>query len=43
MKASGVNTKIQGETLQLLTKDGGNTWACAAGTIDSKFLPAACR
>ena len=47
MKATGVNTAIQGKSMALSTADGGKTWACSAGTsgtaVDPRYLPAACR
>ena len=43
MKTTGVNRAIQGKTLDLLTYDGGRTWTCKAGTVDTKYLPGACK
>jgi len=43
MKASGVNTNIQGKTVQLYTADGGKNWVCAVGTVDTKYVPGACK
>ena len=42
MKAAGVNGGIKSDTV-LLTSTTGSTWTCKAGTIESKYLPAACR
>ena len=43
MLGSGVNNNIQNKTVTLTTTDGGQKWTCAAGTINDKYLPAACR
>ncbi|HMK14968.1 MAG TPA: pilin [Burkholderiales bacterium] len=45
MKATGVNTLVQGKTLFLKTLDGGKNWICsdAAATIATRYRPAACR
>ncbi|MCG6871369.1 MAG: pilin [Gammaproteobacteria bacterium] len=43
MKAANVNNLIQSQTATLTTADAGRTWTCAAGTVDEKYLPAACR
>jgi type IV pilus assembly protein PilA len=43
MKAAGVNTNIQGKTVTLSTADGGKNWLCAVGTVDTKYVPGACK
>ncbi len=45
MKAAGssINKDIAGKTVTMATPDGGNTWACAAGTVAVKYLPGSCR
>jgi len=49
MKPTGVNSHIQGATVEIWTFDGGNTWHCgpanaaAATPVDQKYLPASCR
>ncbi len=48
MKTSNVNPSITGSTYMLSSADGGKTWACGAlaltsGTIESKYLPGACK
>jgi type IV pilus assembly protein PilA len=43
MLPTGVNSNIQGKKVKLETTDGGQTWACSADTVDSKYLPGACR
>jgi type IV pilus assembly protein PilA len=42
MKDAGINSAITGATLVLETATG-KTWQCTAGTIGSKYRPAACR
>ena len=42
MRASGGNSAIAGSTL-ILTSSDGKIWNCSAGTISSKYRPAACR
>jgi type IV pilus assembly protein PilA len=42
MKTSGVNSKIAGGTVTLSTHNG-STWTCKNGTVESKYVPAACR
>ena len=42
MKDTGVNTAILGGTL-ILTSADGRSWNCTAGSISSKYRPAACR
>jgi type IV pilus assembly protein PilA len=44
MKNSGVNSAIQGDFVQILTADGGKTWACGVGTgMAAKYVPGACK
>ena len=44
MKGAGsVNKNIAGKTLTLTTGDGGKIWTCAVGTIDTKYVPGACK
>ena len=42
MRSAGVNSAIAGSTL-ILTSGDGKIWNCSAGTISSKYRPAACR
>lgn len=44
MKTSllGVNGRISGATV-LLESDDGENWACKAGTMNTAYLPGACR
>jgi type IV pilus assembly protein PilA len=43
MKSAGVNSNLIDKTLELATADGGKTWTCTGGDIDSRYRPAACR
>lgn len=43
MKATLVSQPIRGRTVTLRTTDTGKTWHCGAGTVDPRYLPAACR
>jgi len=40
---SGVNNKVAAKTVTLSTADGGKNWTCAAGTVDTKYVPGACK
>ncbi|MFO1381048.1 MAG: pilin [Chitinivorax sp.] len=40
---SGVNKGIAAKTITMATTSGGQRWTCAAGTIDAKYLPGACK
>lgn len=41
-KSTGLNSNIANQTLTLTSPDGGKSWNCSS-TIDSKFLPRACK
>jgi Zn-dependent protease with chaperone function/Tfp pilus assembly major pilin PilA len=46
MKSTGVNRVIAGKTVEIWTRDGGQTWNCGPGSndpVDAKYLPASCR
>lgn len=43
MKLSGINAHISGKTFENSTANGGKSWACTGGNIDSKYRPSACR
>jgi type IV pilus assembly protein PilA len=44
MKGAGsVNKQIAGSTVLLETLDGGKIWTCKLGTINSKYVPGACK
>jgi len=43
MGTTGVNSSIQGKTVQMSSTDGARTWDCSPGDVEAKYLPAACR
>ncbi len=43
LRREGVDRRVAGTTVQLVSEDGGRTWTCRAGTILEKYLPGACR
>ena len=43
MNTANVNTQIADQTVTLATTDGGKTWSCVVGTMNTKYVPAACR
>jgi type IV pilus assembly protein PilA len=42
MKATGVASSIASTTVTISSSDG-KLWTCAKGTVNNKFLPAACK
>ena len=43
MKSEGVDRRAAGQTVRLISPDGGKTWLCRPGTMHEKNLPASCR
>lgn len=43
MKTEGVDKRVAGLSVRLLSADGGKSWLCRPGTAPEKVLPAACR
>jgi type IV pilus assembly protein PilA len=43
MKSVDVNANIREKTVTLATADQGKNWTCAAGSVEAKYLPGACR
>ena len=43
MKGADVQSAIQGMTVTLSTANNGKIWTCAKGTVEDKYLPAACK
>ncbi|MBF0612289.1 MAG: prepilin-type N-terminal cleavage/methylation domain-containing protein [Magnetococcales bacterium] len=43
MHTTGVNTNLTSKTVILRTTDGGGSWTCTAGSVNSRYLPYACR
>jgi type IV pilus assembly protein PilA len=42
LKRPHVNYAIAGKTVEFATADGGVTWVCRAGSLEPRYLPAAC-
>ena len=43
LKKTGVDGRVAGKSVRLLSVDGGNSWTCRAGTMRASSLPASCR
>ena len=43
MRSNGVSRRVAGKSVRLVSRDGGATWLCRPGTMESSNLPAACR
>lgn len=43
MRAQGVDRRVRGQSVRLLSSDGGRNWLCRPGTMEPKNLPTACR
>jgi type IV pilus assembly protein PilA len=43
MRAEGVDRRVRGQTVRMLSADGGKTWICRPGTMPEKNLPGSCR
>lgn len=43
MRTEGVDRRVRGQSVRLLSADGGKNWVCKAGTMEQKNLPATCR
>jgi type IV pilus assembly protein PilA len=43
MRMEGVDRRVRGQTVRMLSADGGRTWICRPGNMPNKNLPAACR
>lgn len=41
--AGRVSSTLVNQTLDLTTGNGGKTWTCKAASLDSRFLPQACK
>ena len=42
-KATGLNASVAGQTVTIITTDGGINWSCTGGSLLPKFRPGACR
>ena len=43
MKTEGVDRRVAGMSVRLLSPDGGKSWLCRPGTAPEKVLPGSCR
>ena len=43
METEGVDRRIAGKSVRLLSADGGKNWVCRTGTVPEKIAPAGCR
>jgi type IV pilus assembly protein PilA len=43
MKTEGVDRRVAGHSILMLSQDGGRNWICKPGTMPAKNLPASCR
>lgn len=43
MKTEGVDRRVRGQSVRLLSADGGKSWICRPGTMEPKNLPLSCR
>ena len=43
MRTEGVDRRVRGQSVRLLSGDGGRNWVCKPGTMELKKLPTACR
>ena len=37
------DSRVAGRSIRLVSRDGGASWTCSAGTMEAKNLPADCR
>ena len=43
MRTEGVDRRVAGMTILMISSDGGKNWTCKPGTMPAKHLPADCR
>jgi len=43
LKTEGVDRRVAGKSVRLLSADGGKNWICRAGTVLEKTMPSGCR
>lgn len=43
MRSEGVDRRVAGQTIHLVSSDGGKNWTCKPGTMLAKNLSASCR
>lgn len=43
MRSESVDRRVRGQTVRMLSTDGGKSWLCRPGTMEPKNLPLDCR
>ena len=43
MRTEKVDRRVAGQSVRMLSSDGGKSWICRPGTMSEKNLPASCR
>ena len=43
MRSEGVDRRVRGQSVRMLSADGGMNWICKPGTMEPKSLPSSCR
>lgn len=43
LRTEGVDRRVAGKSVRLLSADGGKSWTCRAGTVQERSLPQDCR
>ncbi len=43
LKTEGVDGRVAGKSVRLMSADGGKSWTCRAGTVPERSLPQSCR
>lgn len=43
LKTEGVDRRVAGKSVRLLSADGGKNWVCRAGTVPERTLLFGCR
>ncbi len=43
MRTEGVDRRVAGKTIRMVSSNGGKTWICKPGTMNAEYLPADCR
>ncbi|HMV13647.1 MAG TPA: pilin [Nitrosomonas sp.] len=43
LRSTGISGDLAGKTLELITGNGGKTWVCRTNTLDSRYVPQACK
>jgi len=43
MRTEGMDGRVAGKTILMLSSNGGKNWTCRAGTMPADYLPADCR